>query len=185
MWEFLKNLKNFLSLDYRSLFIVLCIGWIVFLVPFNIWEGIGVAKQYTQFRPWIFIVSLIATVWFLMGGLYDLLKLGKEKLASRKETQKIIGEREKTLLAASKVEKAVLARYLADDTTTIAFDFRDGIVNGLIAKNILYRASQGSNPFSHDFDVNIQSWAWEYLKNHPELLKSITPIEDGRHRIRL
>ena len=103
---------------------------------------------------------------------------------SQKENQKIVKEREKTLLATSKVEREVLARYLSDDTTTIAFDFRDGIVNGLIAKNILYRASQGSNPFSHDFDINIHSWVWEYLKNHPGVLEDITPVKDGRHRIR-
>jgi|GEM_PF-6991321 len=73
---------------------------------------------------------------------------------------------------------------MVKDTTTIAFDFRDGIVNGLIAEEILYRASQASNPCSFDFDINLQGWAWDFMKDHPDFLEGVTPNKNKLHHIR-
>ncbi len=94
-------------------------------------------------------------------------------------------EYEKLILSTSKVEREILAQYLTEDSTTLAFDMRDGIVNGLIAKGNLYRASKATNPISFDFDTNIQPLAWDYIKNHPDLLQGIVPPNIGRHQIRL
>lgn len=89
------------------------------------------------------------------------------------ESIKLSKQHESNIKNTSRVEREILARYITEDTTTIAFDFRDGIINGLIAKGILYKSSQASNPFSYDFDHNIRPWAWKYLKENPELLRDI------------
>ncbi len=184
MWDFLKNLKEYLSLDYRSLFILACICWAIVLLPINVWQEIGLTTLWSQLRPWFFMIGIVATIFLVFGGLYDLVKANMGKLNVWRDARKKQKANEGLMLSISRVEKEVLARYIADDTTTIAFDFRDGIVNGLIAKGILYRASQGNNPFSHDFDVNIQHWVWDYLKNHPEFLEGIVSSNIGRHQIR-
>jgi hypothetical protein len=184
VWEFLKNLKEFLSLDYRQLFIIACVAWITVFIPANIWQEIGLIGIWIQFRPWVFVVGLLATMWLIFGGLYDIINVNLSRLNSWKDSKKKQKVQEESILSASKVEKEVLARYITEDTTTIAFEMRDGIVNGLIAKGILYRASTGSNPMSYDFDTNMQPWAWEYLKSHPDVLKNIVPKNIGRHQIR-
>lgn len=184
MWEFLKNLRDFLALDYRSLFIVACICWIIVIIPSSMWQSLGLLNLWIQLRPWIFGVGLLATIWLVSGGLYDLSKLGIGKWSEKRDSNIIRNEREQLLLSSSRVEKEILARYIAEDTTTLAFEMRDGIVNGLIAKGILYRASQGSNPMSYNFDTNIQNWVWEYLEKHPEFLKDIKPNTTGRHQWR-
>ncbi len=184
MWEFLKNLKDFLSLDYRSLFIVACVCWIIVFLPESVWQSLQLLNLWLQLRPWMFGIGLLATTWLISGGLYDLAKFGIGKWNEKREFQSKQTAREQILLSSSRVEKEILARYISEDTTTIAFEMRDGIVNGLIAKGILYRSSQGSNPMSYDFDTNIQNWVWDYIKNHPEFLKDIVPNSKGRHQIR-
>lgn len=183
MLAFLKHLREFLSLDYRSLLILTGISWIIFFIPISLWQELGLLGLWSNARPWIFFIGLIATTWLILGGLYDLTKIGKNRASNWIDQQKRRRANEKLISFASRVEKEVLARYLAEDTTTIAFDIRDGIVNGLIAKGILYRASQASNPMSDDFDVNIQPWAWDYIKSHPDVLKGINPSKTKRHHI--
>ena len=85
----------------------------------------------------------------------------------------------------SRVEREVLAKYVAEDTTTLAFEIRDGVVNGLVGKGVLFRSSSLTNPMSYDLDTNIQPWAWEYVKKHAGLLKGIKPTKGGRHQIHL
>ncbi len=73
MWEFLKNLKDFLSLDYRSLFILTGISWIIIFFPSNKWQDFGLYNLWYQFRPAVFIIGLISTIWLIFGSLYDLI----------------------------------------------------------------------------------------------------------------
>ena len=177
MWDFLKHLKEILSLDYRSLFILACVGWVIILIPISIWQEMGLMDLWYLLRPWIFIVALISTVWLVSKGAYDLVNTNIDRFKKRNENEKLI-------LTLSRQEKEILASYIIEDATTLAFDIRDGVINGLIAKGILYRASQLSNPFSYDFDVNIQIWAHQYLKTHPKILQGITPNETKRHHIK-
>ena len=177
MWDFLKHLKEILSLDYRSLFILACVSWVIVFLPINIWQEIGLVNLWQQFHPFIFIVGLISTVWLVSRGLYDLIIAILSKIKEQRDGEKLI-------LTLSRVEKEILARYMIEDTTTLAFDASDGVVNGLMAKGILYRASQLSNPLSFDFDVNIQIWAWQYLKAHPNFLQGVTLNKAKRHHMR-
>jgi hypothetical protein len=77
----------------------------------------------------------------------------------------------RNLTGLSPPEKRLLAEYLSQDTTTLSHRISEGVVNGLVGKNILYRASNFSHPGSMSFDYNVQPWAWRYLRRHPELLK--------------
>lgn len=181
--DFIKHLRDFLNLDYRALFILSCIGWAMFLLPQPLWAKLGLSSLGAVSRPWSFAVGLIFTVWLVSALVYDLgSKVTRRAYEGMGENRRR-SARESLLLATSRVEKEVLARYLTDDTTTLAWDMRDGVVNGLVAKGILVRSSTASNPMSYDFDTNIQSWAWDYLKQHPSLLQDIKATKSGRHHI--
>jgi hypothetical protein len=84
----------------------------------------------------------------------------------------------KNLHYLSLPEQSLLAEYLDADSTTQCYFIGDGVVAGLIGKGILYRASNVGRPGLASFDHNIQPWAWEYLKRHPELVAA------GRGRAR-
>jgi hypothetical protein len=184
MPDWLKNLRSFLSLDYRSLFILAVASWTITAIPATVWEQIGLFALWSQFRPWIFIIALLTSIGLISGGLFDLVKVNSSSLARWVQSSQTRRNQAKILEATSRVEREVLARYIADDTTTMAFEIRDGIVNGLISKGILYRSSQLTNPMSYDLDTNIQPWAWRYLKSHPENLADINPVRrGGRHHL--
>jgi hypothetical protein len=186
MWDFLKNLKSFLSLDYRSLFIVSCVSWVIVIIPIKIWQDLGLLDVWYKFRSLIFLIGLLSTSWLLFGFLYDRAKIIMDNVKKRIAKAKEEKSHKRMIDGLSRVEKAVLARYISDDTTTLAFDIRDGVINGLIKQNILYSASNASNPFTAcDFDVNIQKWVWDLLKANPDILKNIEPLKSGRHQINI
>ena len=71
----------------------------------------------------------------------------------------------------SREEKCVLSPYVFGDATSQPFAIQDGAVGGLVAKGILYRASNFGS-YSAEFAFNIQPWAFTYLKAHTQLLSA-------------
>jgi hypothetical protein len=53
-------------------------------------------------------------------------------------------------------------------SATAYFQFQDGIVNGLVAKRVLYRASTGA-AYQMVFPYDIQPWAYRLLRENPDL----------------
>lgn len=74
----------------------------------------------------------------------------------------------KRLRDLTPTEQRILRTYLVKDTRTLSFSVRDGTIAGLVQATILYRATSVGNVF--DWAHNIQPWAWDYLRAHPELL---------------
>jgi Super-infection exclusion protein B len=77
-------------------------------------------------------------------------------------------------------EKDVLRRYLEEDTGTISWSVESGVVNGLQAKRILYRASEISDA-SLIFPYNLQPWARDRLRKKPGLV-GLEEADVGRKR---
>jgi len=70
----------------------------------------------------------------------------------------------------TKEEKKLLRDYIFKDTRTQYLRDEDGVVKGLEYEKIIYPATNVGS-ILEGFAYNIQQWAWEYLKRHPELLK--------------
>ena len=67
-------------------------------------------------------------------------------------------------------EKGYLKPFIVDRANSIYVGLDDGVAGGLTAKKILYQSCTiGSD--SEGFAHNLQTWAFEYLSKHPELLK--------------
>ncbi|MBI3319988.1 MAG: superinfection exclusion B family protein [Candidatus Omnitrophica bacterium] len=62
-----------------------------------------------------------------------------------------------------------MRRYVEGKTRTQYFQIEDGVIQGLVAVDVLYRSAQVGHLLS-GFAYNIQPWAWEYLNRHPDLL---------------
>lgn len=144
--------------------IVLFTGFILF-VPSDALEVFGLATLRKEFA-WLFGIFCLASSALLISSglvfvcewLYGLW----ESRSAEKELAQIIRN-------LSDQEKDVLRQYIEENITTLYFSFNNGVVGGLVAKNILFRSADvGYGKFPY----NVQPWAWEMLKEYPELLDS-------------
>ncbi len=68
-------------------------------------------------------------------------------------------------------EKLFLRPYILGGDNSVLASYSDGIANGLVAKRILYRASNVSVPGTMmAFPFNLQNYARKELTKHPDLL---------------
>jgi hypothetical protein len=123
---------------------------------------LGIVHLREQYRPWIGVAAIGSGVGLLVSfgrAIVDVLRNLRVSAAQRE-----------LLKSLSPDEKAVLSRYILANKKTEYFDHTDGIARSLVAQGILYVPSQ-----SFDITVGvahiIQPWAWEYLRERPELLK--------------
>ena len=81
----------------------------------------------------------------------------------------IVGRKTEARLKVLTIEEQnVLARYLNSDTRTQHFHMENGVVRGLVESKILYPALREGE--IDNFPINMQPWAWAYLKKHPNLV---------------
>ncbi|MDA0302086.1 MAG: super-infection exclusion protein B [Chloroflexi bacterium] len=59
--------------------------------------------------------------------------------------------------------------YTSGKTRTQTLDMANGVVRSLEAAQVIARAASVSRGLTY-FDYNIQPWAWDFLRQYPELL---------------
>jgi hypothetical protein len=139
---------------------------IVLFAPESVIAALGLGPLIVAYRPWIGVTFLVSLAVFLSLTLARLgALLGPALLERWNERQW-----RKELAVLSPPEKRVLAEYVRENTTTCSHHVSDGVVGGLVAKGILFRASNFGHPGSTSFDYNLQPWAWRHLMKHPELV---------------
>ncbi len=110
---------------------------------------------------------------FLSTGLHTL-----ETPWSRLEDGNAGRRRKRELRVLSPPEAKLLNQYLAKQTTTLKLNSEDGVVNGLVARGILYPGAQYAKSDAGSqfmIDINLQPWAWKYLRAHPAILTQALP----------
>ena len=71
----------------------------------------------------------------------------------------------KTIANLTAEEEGVILQFIKNNSDTIPLSYRDGVIGGLTAKKIIFRASNVGHPgFDFTFDYNIQPWVKNYLK---------------------
>lgn len=163
-------------------------GLIVFL-PDNVVQKMGLYQTRSTYLPYIAVVFLVSAILFVI-------QVGAKGFAWSKGWRKKQSDlrcRVKQLETLTKEERAILKRFMERQTMTQRLDVDSGIVNGLMFKDIIYRATNRATSGFADYtyhgvvyscDHNMQSWAWEYLNEHPELLAdregdAIKELSDG------
>jgi hypothetical protein len=94
--------------------------------------------------------------------------VGYEYAKKRRELAAKFKQAEQRLHKLTEVEKKLLRGYIANQTRTQNFPIENGVVRGLEAEYIIYRA--GSIGQLNSWPYNIQPWAWDYLNKHKGLL---------------
>lgn len=169
-----SKIIDFLKQPQFVFVIAVTAGLIIFL-PESVVQKMGLYQTRSTYSPYIAIVFLISAILFVIQG-------GAKSLAWSKawrKNQSDLRRRVKQLETLTKEERAILKRFIERQTMTQRLDVDSGIVNGLMFKDIIYRAAVRATSGFADYtyhgvvyscDHNMQSWAWEYLNEHPELL---------------
>ena len=84
------------------------------------------------------------------------------------------GKAPDVLAKLSRQEKEYVAKYLAQDASSLNFCLGDGIVNGLVQKRVVTRVSNVSVE-DDEFAFNLEPWVIETLKRHPRLQDDFKP----------
>ena len=74
----------------------------------------------------------------------------------------------KRLQNLNPTEKQILSYYIQNQIRSQNLPVQDGTVNALQKEKIIIRGSTLGSIYG--FDYIMQTWAWEYLNKHPELL---------------
>lgn len=98
--------------------------------------------------------------------------------AARAAAQEKRERQRKRLERLAPDEKAVLARYVNDKKTALAFDAAHGVANGLAAQEILFRTAVDGLAYKTIY--NLHPWARDILSEHPEVLTGATPPPAAR-----
>ena len=134
--------------------------------PHGILAALGLEAWVRTYRAWIGGAWLLSVAIFLSAVASRTWTLVSPRLVERWN----IRQWRKRFHSLSLPEQSLLAEYVDNETTTRSYLVGDGVVNGLVAKKILYRAGSVSHPYEPRFDFNIQPWAWDYLLRHRELV---------------
>jgi hypothetical protein len=141
-------------------FLGLC-ALVVLLLP-ETWAGwLGFSGFRRVHRVWFGGAVVGSVVYLFLGGL----RAGYRRFLEYREDRQI----RQRLHKLTPYEKAVLRGYIVGQTRTQYFGVTDGIVAGLVAEGILFRPGAMGSP--DRFPFNIYPWVWDYLNEHPELLR--------------
>jgi hypothetical protein len=136
------------------------------LAPATWLARLGLDSLVSEHRGWFGGALLVSVAVLLALSAAWLFGSAASPLVEWWQTKRLSG----FLKTLSPPEKALLKKYLDQQTTTLYFSITDGVVNGLVQKRILWRAASLSAGFT-DFAFNIQPWAWDYLKSRRQLVE--------------
>ena len=134
--------------------------------PQSFLATLGLDSLVTQYRGYLGAAWLFFAALLIVAAVRAVAQPAKKKV---KELLWVAG-RQKRLHRLTPQERQLLQRYIGGNTRTQNLNMEDGVVGGLEAEKMIYRASNISHAYT-TFAYNIQPWAWDYLHKHPELLK--------------
>lgn len=127
--------------------------------------GLGLAAFIQTYRMYLGVAFLFFAVATVPRLIFHIFIWPLNAIKARRDHKRRIAR----LNDLSPDEKARLLHFIANETRTTTLDYTNGVTQRLAHAGIIYRASnlsQGGTRFAY----NIQPWAWNYLRDHPELL---------------
>lgn len=164
----ISKVSEWIKLSPRYLFpISLVTGFLLFATT-NMLDIFGLVPLVSQYRSYIGVIFLLSTGLLFTSWLIALYEWLKERL-DQFRCQNLRKER---LHDLTDEERRILCGYIYGKTRTQYLNIlQDGVVNGLVNEQIIYRSSRFPIPGSRGrVAFNIQLWAWKYLNQRPELL---------------
>jgi superinfection exclusion protein B len=145
---------------------VLCvISALLFFLPARVLHAIALDEFASHNRT---PISLVFWFTLLMTFSYAV-QSGWEHTIAKFRSRRIHQSLVARLQALDSQEKAVLKQFIDSDRRTCNFDYEHGAVAALIYSGVLFHPIDTAD--IRYFPTTIADWAWDYLRNHRELLK--------------
>jgi hypothetical protein len=131
-------------------------------------DGLGLRAFIEDYRNYLGVVFLILLAATIPSALTLVSRPLKRSWTQRRTLHRL----RRRLGDLTEAEKAVLRGYLMRGTRTQRLEMSSGVTRSLEAANIIVLGSN-LGYWDFEFDYIIQPWAWQYLREHPELLEAI------------
>lgn len=177
----LESVVEILKIAPRYLAAIGLFCGLILLAPDRLLDWLGVLDVAQNYRQWFGVAFLAAVALLVVHGAIEIGRVVRNRTRLQKKHERSL----KRLHCLTEDEKQILRFYVATQKKTNKLRVDDGVVNGLVAAGLIYRAaSQGH--IIKGFDHNISEFAWEYLHEHPELLDGTTRTyrtDENRNRL--
>lgn len=155
---------------------VITVLLLILFLPENIAKILSVEEFRDKYRVFLGPALLLA-VSFGVARIYG-------SFGEKRNTKRRVKALRETLHKLTAEEKGYLAQYILEGKNSVHVGGDDGVMMGLVGKNITYRASTVGDLLT-GFAFNLQPWAREYLEASPQLLSGaagvpMTPREKMR-----
>ena len=150
---------------------------VVLFGPDGFLAALGILDLATTYRTFVGSAFLLSGSLLSAEGVAALWKARQARLEGRanaKRHKEIEVAQHEALHQLTVHERSYLAPFVLNGQNTVYFPLQDGVVGGLEAKKVLYRASAIGDMLT-GFAFNLQPWAREHLEAHPELLHGADP----------
>lgn len=131
----------------------------------NFLKKLGLFNIRNSYKIFIAIFLLISISILAARWCNAVLKWIQQRITWRRNLKRS----QKRLHNLTAKEKEILRGYILNNTRTQDLLVQDGVVQGLVSENIIYR-SANSGTMMGGFAFNIQPWAWSYLQANTKLL---------------
>lgn len=149
--------------------IAITAGTILFAPP-SVLSALGLTDFMLDNRGFLgllFLLSLGTLTVLFLQSLSSLISSERAEHLRERSTEQ---RRVEVLMDLTPSEKAYLLPYIRDQEGTQYFSLTDGVAGGLVAKGILFRASNLGS-MKTGFAYNLQPWARRQLAKNPKLLR--------------
>lgn len=133
-------------------------GWFI--------DGLGLQQFVGHYREYLgvaFLSLLAPTIPSVFTAVFD---RGRTRLTRRRKMSRL----RRRLHDLTEDEKQVLRGYVLVGKRTQTLELSSGVTRSLEVAGIIVRASNIGRGVFDEFDHIIQPWAWDYLREHVELL---------------
>jgi hypothetical protein len=155
---------DFLKLPVK-VFVALAIATgLLVLAPLTWLEAFGLDAFVSEYRPYIGAIFLVCLSVSLVSGLAAVLRFYKAWFVAGFR----IRQGKLHLKQLTPGEKELLAHYIDNQTRSQMLPLESGVVQMLVSRFIIQRASNMGTIYG--FDYVIQPWAWEHLNKNRHLL---------------
>ena len=159
-----EALKILNDIAVKPLLAVVMASGLLILAPTSIVAKLGMGQFVTGYRPWLGLALVVSCAYLLAHAFYFLARQSYALFESRM----IQKARVEYLQRLTPDEKGRLAPYIKDQRASVVYQITDGVVQGLVAKGILFRSSNIGHGSGISF--NIQPWARIEIEKNSALL---------------
>lgn len=160
-----------LKLAPRYLVAVIIFCCVLLFIKDDTAKILGVYNFTQDYRQWLGIALVATSSLVIIDWSIKISAVIRNQMLRIKREKRIL----QSLHSLTEEEKQILRYYFAKQSKSNVLRIDDGIVNGLIAKGVLFRAaSQGY--LIEGFAHNINDLVWDYLNENLWLLDGTTNI---------